>query len=67
MRVLKTRSHLKLSIYGDICWYCSTSHKWQRPMDGLTDQLMVGLTYQPMDRWTDGWTDIPQLTLNDLK
>jgi len=26
VRVLKTRSHLKLSIYGDICWYCSTSH-----------------------------------------
>jgi len=36
-------------------------------MDGLTDQLMVGLTYQPMDGWTDGWTDIPQLTLNDLR
>ena len=24
------------------------------------------VTDGPMDRWTDGWTEIPQLTLIDL-
>ena len=46
MRVHKALSHLKLSILGDICWYCFTSHRslrWitSRPMMRPRDSIAL--------------------------